>query len=426
MAALRKILFLFLSIVLLFAGCDEFGGAAGGDERNPDSDSDGNSVELPAITPFIKGDTVSRTLLVYLMAENSISSDLSKDFAEIKDGAYALSDDVRLFVYFDNSDAQRLPALYQYHPHNGELVENTVYTFSEDVCSSDTLVLGKVLDMIFDDYPTEAFDLVMGSHADGWIPYCKKSAPSRIIGIDNGKNSYSDEIVRTIEVDELAELLERLPLKVDRLMFDACLMQGIEVAYALRDVADWIIGSPAEIPAYGAPYDKVVPKFLNHSCSVEDIMAEYKIAYDNISSAVVLSAVRTSCLQELANVTFQYVNKYFGAGAVNDYSTSLAYVPEKAPSYPSYYDLNSVMLKFLDETEYLQWKTVFDNAVPYTMVSNSKRVWSQLAGRWISVGSDCGAVSAYFPQDKTANHSFNQNFRATEWYHAAGWDEAGW
>ena len=418
MASLYKIFFPLLFVAALFSGCDEFGGKGSGNE-----DSGEDSSVLPNIKPFAKGETVSRTLLVYLMAENSISKDLKDDFDEIKNAAYDLPDDVRLFVYFDNSDATRLPALYQYHPYKNRLVENVVYEFEEDVCSSDTAVLGKVLDMVFEEYPTKAFDLVLGSHADGWIPYHAKSSANRSIGIDNGENSFGNDITTTIEVKELAELLVRMPVKVDRLMFDACLMQGVEVAYALRDVVDWIIASPAEIPAYGAPYDKVVPEFFNATSGVEGIMYEYKKSYDDKGYAALISAVNTSCMQELADVTCRYVEEYFNTNSANNYSACLAYVPGKAPAY---YDMNSVMKKILDEDDYAEWKAAFDKAVPYYMVSNSRKVWSQKAYRFVEIGEDCGAVSAYFPQSKSLNQLYNSDFQTTEWYSAAGWDVAGW
>ena len=413
MALLRKILLFIPIIATLFAGCE-----------NPDDLELGNKDVLPQIRPFIKGDTVSRTLLVYIMAENSISSDLSRDFVEIKDGAYALSDDVRLFVYFDNSDAERMPALYQYHPYNGGLIENVVYSFDEDVCSSDTAVLGQVLDVVFTDYPTRNFDLIMGSHADGWKRHNRRTAPNRTIGIDNGKNSYSNDINTTIEMEELAALLERIPVKVDRLMFDACLMQGVEVAYAMRNAANWIIASPAEIPADGAPYDRIVPEFFNASSGVDDIMYEYKRAYDNEYSGVVLSAIRTSYMQELADSMRLYVEKYFDIDSFHGFYDCTEYVPG---GIPEYYDVNSVMKNTLDVTDYESWKTVFDKAVPYVMVSNSKLVYSAIAGgRIVPVGDDCGAVSAYFPKDRYANHRYNTEFQTTEWYKAAGWDVVGW
>lgn len=413
MVMLRKILLCLPIIAALFAGCEHF-----------DADLESDRDVLPQIKPFIKGDTVSRTMLIYIMAENSISSFLSTDFSEIKVGAYALPDDARLFVYFDNSDTTSLPALYQYHPYNGRLIENVVYSFNEDVCSSDTATLGKVLDIIFNNYPTENFDLIMGSHADGWIRHQAKSAPHRTIGIDNGKNTYTNVITKTIEIDELATLLDRLPVKVDRLMFDACLMQGVEVAYALRNAADWIIASPAEIPAYGAPYDKVVPLFFDAYSDVEDIMYEYKKAYDNEYYGVVLSAIRTSFLQEFADSTRRYVEKYFDIASPRNFYNCTSYVPGNIPAY---YDMNSVMKSVLDVADYESWKNVLGNVFPYVIISNSKMVYSAIAGgRIVYISSDCGAVSAYFPQDRVANRRHNEDFKTTEWYKAAGWDVAGW
>ena len=414
MNPMRKLFFFLLFVTVLFTSCDEFYGLFGGG-FNGESEKQ----------PVLKGDTVSRTLLVYIMAENSISKDLSDDFGEIKNAAYDLPEDVRLFVYFDNSDTTRLPMLYQYYPYKNSLVENVVYSFDEDVCSSDTAVLGKVLDVIFDDYPTKAFDLIMGSHADGWVRHHSKTAPNRIIGIDNGKNTTSNKITTTIEIEELAALLERLPVKVDRLMFDACLMQGVEVAYAMRNSANWIIGSPAEIPSFGAPYDKVVPMFFNPVSTVKDIMYEYKKAYDNEYYGVVLAAVSAASMQEFADSTRRYVEKSFRINAHNEnkYGTCLAYVPRK---HPTYYDVNSVMKCILDSVDYSSWKAVFDKAVPYAMISNSRNVYSGISGSVVKIGDDCGAVSAYFPVNDYTNQNLIKDFRTTEWYKAAGWENAGW
>lgn len=407
--AFYKILFPMI-LATLFVSCDGLWGNSGGEPTDS--------------KPLMKGETASRTLLVYVMAENSISGYLQTDFNEIKTAAYGLPDDARLFVYFDNSDTTRLPSLYRFYPYKNELIEDVIYTFEDDVCSSDTAVLGAVLDMIFSDYPTKSFDLVLGSHADGWVRHHAKLASNRTVGIDNGNNTYSDKTVKTIEIEELATLLERLPVKVDRLMFDACLMQGVEVAYALRNAANWIIASPAEIPANGAPYDSMIPEFFDSSSGVEDIMYVYKKAYDNDRCAALLSAIRTSHMQEFANSTRKYVKKYFSVDANNVYSDSVAYRPRETPAY---YDFNSVMQSFLDEAEYKEWKEALDKVMPYEiMVSNSRKVWSQKAYCWVVVRDDFGGVSAYLPKDKYNNYLFNDDFKKTEWYKAAGWNETGW
>ena len=128
-------------------------------------------------------------------------------------------------------------------------------------------------------------------------------------------------------------------------------------------------------------------------------------------------------MQDLADATRYYVNKYFYLGSENDFSKSLAYVPGRAPAY---YDINPIMKNTLDSLEYVQWKAIFDKAVPYVMVSDSSKVYSAIAYTMVDVSDDFGAVSAYFPKDTYQHNSLNEDFRTTEWYRAAGWDIAGW
>ncbi|MBQ8336695.1 MAG: hypothetical protein IJY44_04105 [Bacteroidaceae bacterium] len=416
---MRKQIFLILSLLLLLSGCNEEG--------------------LPNIPAFKKNKTADRTLLVYMMAENSLSG-MYQDYAqsdlnEIKQGLAAIGDNSRLFVYLDNNDAAVLPAIYQYHYYNDMLYENKVYSFEEDLCSSDTAVLGDVLDFILDKYPTKELDIIMWSHADGWLRGPERTSPHRSVGIDNGKNNYTNNVVTTIEMEELAALLKGLPLKVDRLMFDACLMQCVEVAYALRDAAEWVIASPAEIPGQGAPYDRIVPAFLSGYDGVEGIMDEYSGYYDSsVSGGVVLSAVRTAHMQELADVTAEYVKKYLAKGNSNVYDGMFAYVPggayDSMPSYPAYYDLNSVMKSCLAADEYARWRTALDKAVPYLNVSATKCWYSMLVtnrNHFIDVDmEECCGMSMYVPQEAAFCDKFNEDFKTAEWYRAAGWDVAGW
>lgn len=52
-------------------------------------------------------------------------------------------------------------------------------------------------------------------------------------------------------------------------------MQSVEVVYELKEHADYIIGSPTEIPAPGAPYQKVVPAMFANNASATDIAKAY-------------------------------------------------------------------------------------------------------------------------------------------------------
>ena len=372
-----------------------------------------------------KGDTARRTLLVYMMAENNLNGFAALDVAEIVEAVPAVSSDSRIFVYVDDVNH---PMLTQYFcMTNGEVGNSNHVLFTNDVCSSDTATLGKVLDYILKDYPTEELDMIMWSHGSGWLRGPVNAAPQRSIGIDNGNNSYSNTITKTIEIEELAALLKRLPVKVDRLMFDACFMQCVESSYALRGAAEWIIASPAEIPGNGALYSTLVPCFF-HSDGPIEIIDSYIKAYENEPAGAVLSAVCTKKMQGLADMTYSYVIKYMNVDKMPDMEDVFAYLPGDVyasdNSYPSFYDMNALMLKFLRADEYVRWREAYDKAVVYAAASPR---WDSLScGRLTYDVFACGAMSAYVPQRNSRNEKFLDDFKTTEWYSAAGWEAAGW
>lgn len=375
-----------------------------------------------------KGDTARKTLLVYMMAENSLSNYASYDVEEILKAVPDVPRDCRLFVYVDDRSH---PVLTQYFRlTNGETGNSNHVVFAEDICSSDTAALGKVLDYILDDYPAESLDVVMWSHANGWLRAPLNAAPQRSVGIDNGNNSYSNTITKTIEMEELAALLKRLPTKVNRLMFDACFMQCAESSYALRDAAEWIIASPAEIPGDGADYATLVPAFFI-SDGPEELIDLYIKAYEGKYAGAVLSAVHAKSMQHLADVTYSYVVKYFNLDRKRDYADAdvFSYLPggkySASVTYPSYYDMNALMREYLTDSEYAHWREALDKAVP--CFGASGKWYSAVCGRYIEYDRYVGsAISVYLPQDYSRNEKFNADFRTTEWYSAAGWQAAGW
>ena len=59
-------------------------------------------------------------------------------------------------------------------------------------------------------------------------------------------NSHSNSGSK-MEIADVAAALDDFP-RLDFILFDACFMQAVEVAYELRHVAKYIASSPAEIP----------------------------------------------------------------------------------------------------------------------------------------------------------------------------------
>lgn len=372
-----------------------------------------------------RGDTAVRTLVVYMMAENGLASFAASDIDEIRDGASSVPSDCRLFVFVDDREN---PRMLQFKNGSGGVVEEMADVYDNDFCSSDTAALAGVLCGLLDDYPTRALDLVLWSHGDGWLPDYSRIAPMRAIGVDNGKNSYSDRTTRSIEIDELAAVIKGLSVKVDRLMFDACFMQSVEVAYALRDAVEWVIASPAEIPGDGAPYDTVVGEFFV-SDGVEGVIDAYKAAYDGEEMGVVLSAAYIPAMQQLADVAYSIVCNYFNKSKKREYIDVFAYLPGGASGYygymPCFYDANAVMKKYLTADEFAVWEEALAAAVPYAVTTGSW--YSAYVNRSLPVNASVySGISMYMPQTTSRYTQLNAGFADTDWYGAAGWDAAGW
>ena len=130
--------------------------------------------------------------------------------------------------------------------------------------SVDVSKMKEVINTAFSEYPAQSYGLVLWSHGEGWL--AKSQNKTRWWGQDGGSN-YMD-------ISELKDVLRNAP-HLSFLLFDACFMQSVEVVYELKEHADYIIGSPTEIPAPGAPYQKVVPAMFANNASATDIAKAY-------------------------------------------------------------------------------------------------------------------------------------------------------
>ena len=388
-----------------------------------DYDVAGDDISRPVLE---RGDSASRTVLVYIMAENKLAGNVNSDLYEMKRGLYALPDDCYLLAFVDDLDKPYICRFYK--SKLGVSACDTVYKFQNDFYSTDSAKFKEVLSWVLCEYPSRHLGLVMWSHGSGWLYDARKV---RSIGVDNGKNVYGDILStsKCMEVEELAYVLEDIPVKTDFVLFDACFMQCVEVAYAMRKSTDWLLGSPAELPADGAPYDKIVSSMFSFPFDAKGFIEQYKAGYPE-NDGVVLSAVNCLAVDKLAEITSMVVPAYFTRGLQVDDSKVFSYLPggnfSDIMEYPEYSDMNGQMMLRLPNDVYLLWKEAFDAAVPYKVAS--RKWWSGFPPYdFYPVDFlQYGGLSMYVPRDKVAYSSLNANFRKTEWYLATEWGSAGW
>lgn len=391
-------------------------------------DKNDETWEVDSNSPVLDDDaSAARTVLVYIMAENSLASSAVSDLREMKRGISSLPDSCYLLAFVDGVDVPYICRFYE--TKAGDAVCDTVCEFQEDFYSTDTIKFKEVLTWVLDKYPSEHLGLVMWSHGTGWL-YDSMKGKNRSIGVDNGRNLYADILSSSLwmEVEGLADVLKQLPVKTDFVLFDACFMQCVEVAYAMRGAADWLVGSPAELPANGAPYDKIMSSLFSFPFDAKGLIEQYKNGYSE-DNGVVLSAVNCSAVERLADVTSAFVPTYFALDYEIDDSGVFSYLPggrfTALTEYPEYFDMNGQMMLRLPEGAYLLWKEAFDAVVPYRVAS--RRWYSGVKHSYCFVdGLQYGGLSMYVPRSKSDYSNLNSDFKRTEWYVATGWDGAGW
>lgn len=389
-----------------------------------------DSLDLPDTPPQEpETDTAKSLTLVYMMAENSLSSYAKKDIDEMMVAASSVPDDGKLLVFIDDN---KLPRIYHIHADDGTAVCDTVYRFENDFCSSDTTAMRVVFDWVYENYPADSLNLIMWSHGSGWVNGTMQHAPmQKSIGVDNERNSaYSNNTMRAIEMNELADFLCTQPMPVQMLMFDACFMQTVETMFELRNSAKWILASPAEIPGDGAPYDKIMEALFSVPFNAHAVMEGYYRQYENDRFGVLLSLVDCSAIEEFANTTALFVPTLFDRANVINHASLFSYLPggyfiNSVAYYPDYTDINSVMKEYLAPADYDMWKISLDKVVVNALASDS---WFSAPHRSVYMvdRNDYCGLSMYIPRDSEAFKNYNIDFATTQWYRYTGWEAAGW
>jgi len=223
---------------------------------------------------------IGRTVLVYMATNNNLTNYSFEDVEEITAGFVPQwfdqgSGDV-LLVY--RHALNRNPHLIRISTREDKVVMDTLISYPEQNSCVDT-TFKKVLKDAFGQYPSSERGLIVSSHGTGWLPEGYYDNPKgystaavgevspagagtgsrRIVDLPVDDDPYS-WMVKSFGHEDTGTEMEidifknSLIYHFDWLVFDCCLMGGVEVAYQLRKCCDYIISSQTEIMADGFPY----------------------------------------------------------------------------------------------------------------------------------------------------------------------------
>lgn len=383
-----KLIFTYLLLLLAATAITTSCGDSGGDEP-------------PA--------PVSRTVLVYMIADNSLGKagydklDLDEMLEGAKSGGL---NGGRLLVYHNRrgTEGGLAPQLLEVTA-NGI---NTLKTYPDDpeIYSVDVERMRQVLSDSRSYAPAADYGLVLWSHGSGWkeASSSRNIAESEIVSAPEVHDFGEDRGV-TMKVSSLSKALKGYDFSF--IYFDCCFMATVEVIWELRDAAPVIVGSGIELPVNGMPYHTNLSAFF--ATGKPDLVKaarntfEYYNSRNDVDRTCAMTVVNTAALPELADVSRRIFAR------VTDFSTDLRYIQryERPGFINTIYDFEEYIEKVCDDSALLaEWKQAMADVVVYA--DHTPTVFYELAlDRYCGLGS-------FVIMDKTDITFRNYNRQA--WY----------
>jgi hypothetical protein len=283
-----------------------------------------------------------------------------------------------------------------------------------DMGSADTL--REFIQWARATYPADRYALVIWNHGSGW----RSRAAFRGRAV-----SFDDEMGTSIKIWELPTAIRPTSADpvMDVLLFDASLMQMLEVAYECRNVARYIVGSEESPPGEGYPYHEILKPLMNNSdiapaqwaSAIPTIFVNWYHAnfpsYRNITQ----SAVDASRLENVATALDALAGSLIAKRTL--YATSLARARIDAQgysTYPEYRDLwhaAELIKQYTGDAELTQRVNALQQALQQAVIANDR---DRRAGSRVyhSYG-----LSIYFPDSGSylGRYSNTALARATRW-----------
>lgn len=346
--------------------------------------------------PLVAG----RTVLVYFAADNNLSGSVEGDIAAMEEGL--LHTDMHngnLLVYVDKKGQS--PQLLRLVQEGDSIRRELIEEYAIDHASATAERLHQVLQQVTDTYPSDRYGLVLWSHGTAWLPPDYKNY-LRSFGTDTGNHFMS--------VNDLTAALS--DYHFDFLLFDACYMASLEVAYALRHCTDYLIASPTEVLADGFPYQLFMQDLFTPEANVVDIATQFYTYYQ--SSYGTVSVTKTAELADLATAC-QAIFQGKGEEALFAVPVQELQIMEYLTgNVHALYDCADYMRQLATDAQYEEFQSCLDRAVIYK-ATTPKSAYAYAYGTYLPINRFSG-LSIYVPQAELAE--LNNWYQQLEWYQA--------
>lgn len=340
-------------------------------------------------------ETASRSVLVYMASNNSLYSYAELNIAELVEN-YS-SDDMNggNFIVYHRGVGTELPRLLKID-NNGSA---TVVKTYESHNSAEKETLQTVIADFKSLFPADSYGCVFWSHGSAWLPKTyfgsAKSVSSYSSMLYNDEQStqeglditthplyqYIRNVEPTVSVDtkafgqdgtdwfNLEDLADGVGTDAfDFIIFDACYMASIEVAYEFRNKADYLLAAPSEVLGDGLDYSTLAKNLLSTS-SIESFLTQTAKDYSNKYSETTISVIDLNYMES----TFASEYKTIMRTVADKVGTATPSTVQRYDRYSDYvlFDLVDYMSYITDDITKAKVESLVDELILYKFATDS-------------------------------------------------------
>lgn len=293
--------------------------------------------------PDVPVTPVGQTVFMFFPWSNSLLSDFRRTVEDMQTVVAQRSmKDERVMVFMATSEREAV--LFELKKQNGRCLTDTLRRYSDRPFTSRqwlTSLFSEVMTLA----PASRYGMVVGCHGLAWVPVQGQRNARKRLGsherIDEEDNLYKEERIdkeglykeeridkegddlmhfevqgpvttrfiggtypeTQIETTDLADAMADAGLHTEYILFDACYMSSVEVAYELKDVTHYLIASPTEVISYGFPYITMGKHLLgtpNYKSIADSFISFYSSYYLPYGTVAVTDCTQLNALAAIA------------------------------------------------------------------------------------------------------------------------------
>ncbi len=223
------------------------------------------------------------TFLVYIAGDNNLNEFIADDLQEMQ--KVGSNKNVNCLVYLNTKFPGQPKVSRKLVIHKGYI---TQHGKDKKKDSGDPKTVISACKWAIKHFPSEQFIIVFWNHGSGSL---NRTCARSVCYDDTTGNYLTDNDLQ----EALQETVNMLGKKIDIVAFDACLMADLEISYAIKNYADYMVASQETIPGTGWGYDHLLKNIakrpVNTSQLVKMMVQAYDKEYNGIANDYTLSGI---------------------------------------------------------------------------------------------------------------------------------------